>query len=136
MPLALAVIMLGLGLSLTPLDFKRVAVAPRAVFVGLLCQALLLPFACYLIARGFGLTGALGVGLMLLSASPGGASANLFSHLAGGDVALNSVLSMVTLPVIVGLSLAAFMGEDRTVSLGFAKLLQVFAVVLVPVSLG
>jgi BASS family bile acid:Na+ symporter len=143
LPVALAIIMLGLGLSLTVADFKRIAVAPRAVLVGLFCQTLLLPVACFLIARSFHLGGALAVGLMLLAASPGGASANLFSHLARGDVALNitltavnSVVSLVTLPLIVGVSLNTFMAEDRTVSLGFAKVAQVFAIVLVPVVLG
>src|SRR4051794_38264438 len=85
LPIALAIIMFGLGLSLTVADFKRVALAPRAVLVGLFCQTLLLPVGCFLIARGFHLSGALAVGLMLLAASPGGASANLFSHLARGD---------------------------------------------------
>lgn len=143
LPSALAVIMMALGLSLTPADFARVVKAPRAVFVGLVCQVVLLPFACYLIVRGFGLTGALAVGLMLLSASPGGASANLFSHLARGDVALNitltavnSVVSLVTLPIILGLSLSAFMGSERAVPLEATKVLQVFAIVLVPVSIG
>ncbi len=135
--------MLGLGLSLTLDDFRRVAERPRAVVIGLFCQVILLPAACYFIARGFGLNGTLAVGLMLLAASPGGASANLFSHLARGDVALNitltavnSVLTAVTLPVVVGLSLAAFLGEDRTINLGFTKVLNVVAVVLVPVALG
>lgn len=143
LPGALAVIMLGLGLSLTPADFKRVAVAPRAILVGLLCQTVLLPLGCYAIARGFQLTGALAVGLMLLAASPGGAAANLFSHLARADVALNvtltavnSFLSMLTLPIIVSLSLNAFMAEDRTVSLGFDKIVRVFLVVLIPIALG
>ncbi len=143
LPLALSVIMLGLGLSLTLNDFRRVAKTPRAIVVGLVCQSLLLPLGCYFIVRGFHMTGALAVGLMLLAASPGGAAANLFSHLARGDVALNitltavnCVLSLVTLPLIVGFSLATFIGEERTVSLGFTKVLQVFAIVLVPVALG
>ncbi|MBL8954205.1 MAG: bile acid:sodium symporter family protein [Myxococcaceae bacterium] len=143
LPGALAVIMLGLGLSLTLDDFRRVAKVPRAVVVAMVCQCVLLPVGCWLIVHGFHLQGALAVGLMLLSASPGGASANLFSHLAGGDVALNitltavnSVLSFFTLPIIVGLSLSAFMAEDRTVDIGFTKVVQVFATVLVPVAIG
>ena len=105
LPAALGIIMLGLGLSLTIADFKRVVVFPRAVVIGLACQMLLLPAVCYGIAVGFGLPGDLAVGLMLLSASPGGATANLYSHLAQGDVALNitltavnSLLSLLTLP--------------------------------------
>jgi BASS family bile acid:Na+ symporter len=143
MPLALGVIMLGLGLALTLDDFKRVLVYPRAVIVGLACQMVLLPLVCYGVASGFGLPPELAVGLMLLSASPGGATANLFSHLAKGDVALNitltavnSVLSLFTLPLIVNLSLTAFMGTERSLPLQFDKVIQVFAVVLIPVGIG
>lgn len=143
MPLALGVIMLGLGLSLTLDDFKRVVTIPKPVFVGLLCQMLLLPVVCFAIASGFGLPPALAVGLMLLAASPGGATANLYSHLARGDVALNitltavnSLLSLFTLPFIVNYSLVAFMGEGKTLPLQFGKVLEVFAIVLVPVTIG
>jgi BASS family bile acid:Na+ symporter len=143
LPVALGVIMLGLGLSLTPADFKRVIVYPRAVVVGLACQMLILPAVCFGIAKAFSLPPVLAVGLMLLAASPGGATANLFSHLARGDVALNitltalnSVLSLFTLPLIVNFSLGAFMDDDRTLPLQFTKVLQVFAIVLVPVAIG
>ncbi|MFO0566349.1 MAG: bile acid:sodium symporter family protein [Polyangiaceae bacterium] len=143
LPLALGVIMLGLGLSLTIADFRRVVVYPRAVFIGLACQMLLLPLVCFGIARGFGLPPELAVGLMLLAASPGGATANLFSHLAKGDVALNitltavnSILSLFALPFIVNLSLEAFMGSGKAIPLQFDKVIQVFAIVLVPVSVG
>jgi len=70
LPLALGIIMLGLGLSLTIADFKRVVVYPRAVLIGLVCQMLLLPVICYGLAVGFGLPPELAVGLMLLAASP------------------------------------------------------------------
>ena len=143
MPIALGVIMLGLGLSLTIADFRRVIVYPRAVLVGLFCQTVLLPLCCFGIARGFGLPPELAVGMMLLAASPGGATANLFSHLAKGDVALNitltatnSLLSLLTLPLIVNLSLAAFMGAERSIPLQLDKVLQVFAVGLIPVGIG
>jgi BASS family bile acid:Na+ symporter len=143
LPVALGIIMLGLGLSLTIADFKRVVVYPRAVLVGLLCQMLVLPAVCYGLAVGFGLPPELAVGLMLLAASPGGATANLFSHLAKGDVALNitltavnSLLSLLTLPFIVNFALTAFMGEGKVLPLQFDKIVQVFAIVLVPVSIG
>lgn len=143
MPLALGVIMLGLGLSLTPADFERVVKYPRAVFVGLLCQVVLLPIACAGIATAFSLPPEMAVGLMLLAASPGGATANLFSHLAKGDVALNitltatnSLLSLFTLPLIVNWSLIHFMGEGRALPLVFDKVISVFAIVLIPVGIG
>jgi BASS family bile acid:Na+ symporter len=143
LPIALGIIMLGLGLTLTIADFTRVARFPRPVLIGLGCQMLILPWVCLLIAEAFGLAPALAVGLMLLAASPGGATANLFSHLARGDVALNitltainSVLSLVTLPFIVNFSMAHFMGEGRMIPLQAGKVIQVFAIVLIPVGLG
>src|SRR5512132_426055 len=143
MPIALAVITLGLGLGLTKADFARVLIYPRAVLVGLFCQTVLSPVAAFFIARGFDLSPELAVGLMLLAASPGGATANLFSHLARGDVALNitltavnAVLSLLTLPLTVNSSLAYFMTADRTVSMQPGKVAQVFVVVLVPVAAG
>ncbi|MBX3188892.1 MAG: bile acid:sodium symporter family protein [Labilithrix sp.] len=143
LPLALAVIMFGLGMSLTPADFARVIRVPRAVFVGLFCQMVLLPGVALLLAHGLGLSPELAVGLMLLAASPGGATANLFSHLAKGDVALNvtltavnSVLSLFTLPFIVNFALDHFMGAGQVIPLQAGKVVQVFAVVLVPVAIG
>lgn len=143
LPLALGIIMLGLGLSLTLADFKRVVVMPRAILVGLVCQMLILPFVCYGIAKALKLPPELAVGLMLLAASPGGATANLFSHLAKGDVALNitltavnSVLSVVSLPIIVNLSMKLFMQESAAIPLQVKEVLSVFVVVLVPTGLG
>lgn len=143
LPLALAIIMLGLGLSLTLADFRRVLQQPRAVLVALACQAVLLPVVCFYLAKGFALTPEMAVGLMLLAASPGGTVANLYSHMANGDVALNitltavnSLLCLLTLPLIVNFSLIHFMGEGRAVPLPFSKVAQVFAVVLIPVATG
>lgn len=143
LPLALGIIMLGLGLSLTIEDFKRVVVYPKAVFVGLFCQMVLLPLACFGIAKSFNLGPELAVGLMLLAASPGGPTANLFSHLAKGDVALNitltavnSLLSLFTMPFIINYSLIAFVGEGKILPLQFSKIMQVFVIVLVPVAIG
>ncbi|MGW5640775.1 bile acid:sodium symporter family protein, partial [Streptomyces sp. NPDC003832] len=145
LPLALAIIMFGLGLSLTVDDFRRVRRHPRAVVVAMLCQLLLLPVVCLGLVLAFDLSPVLAVGMMLLAASPGGTTANLFSHLFGGDVALNvtltavnAVLAIVTLPVITNLALHHFepdIGESG-MGLQFGKVLQVFALVLVPVAIG
>ena len=83
LPVALGIIMLGLGLSLTTEDFRRVLLYPKAVVLGLACQMLLLPAVCFGLAKAFALPPELAVGLMLLAASPGGATANLFSHHRG-----------------------------------------------------
>lgn len=143
LPLALGIIMLGFGLSLTFDDFKRVVKYPKAVVIALGCQMLILPFICFFIARVFNLPPELAVGLMLLAASPGGATANLYSHLSKGDVALNitltavnSVLSLFTLPFIINISMQYFMGEGKFIPLQFDKVMQVFAIVLVPVAIG
>ncbi len=143
LPLALAVIMLGLGLSLTKDDFKRVLVYPRAVFVGLLAQMVLLPAVAYGLAKALELPPELAVGLMLLAASPGGATANLFSHLAHGDVALNitltatnSLFSLFTLPLYIQWSLHAFLGEEKAIPLQSSKVVSVVLIILIPVLIG
>jgi BASS family bile acid:Na+ symporter len=141
--IALGIVMLGLGLHLTVADFRRVMRYPRAAVVGLACQLLLLPGVAFGLAVAFRLPPELAVGLLLLSASPGGVTANLYSHLAHGDVALNitltainSLLCLITLPVIVGLGLEYFMAAEQSVPIPFIKVLGVFAIVIVPVSLG
>ena len=143
LPIALGIIMLGLGLSLTLADFARVVKFPKPVLIGLACQLLLLPLMCFFLAKAFGLAPALAVGLMLLAASPGGTTANLYSHLAHGDVALNitltavnSVIAVLTMPLIVNLSLAYFMEGDQALPLQFTKVVQVFVIVLGPVAIG
>lgn len=142
LPIALAIIMFGLGLTLTVADFSRVLRMPKAVLVALGTQVILLPVVCFGLVKLFDLEPAHAAGMMLLAASPGGTTANLFSHLAGGDVALNvsltavnSVLAVVTLPIVVNLSLAHFLGDGQ-IGLQPLKMLQVFAIVLVPVALG
>lgn len=143
LPLAIAIIMIGLGLSLTIDDFKRVVIYPKAVIIGLVCQMLILPAICFFIAIGFNLSPELAVGLMLLSAAPGGATANLYSHLAKGDVALNvsltavnSVLALFTLPFIVNFAIAYFMQTDQVVPMQIKKVIEVCMIVLVPVAIG
>lgn len=143
LPIALAIIMFGLGLSLTTADFARVARYPRAAAAALVCQVLLLPAACFGLVLLFELPPVLAVGMMLLAVSPGGTTANLYSHLFGGDVALNitltainSVLAVVTLPLVTNLALTYFVADGGVVGLQFGKTLQIFAIVLVPVLIG
>lgn len=143
LPIALGIIMLGMGLSLTLGDFRRIAKYPKAVAVALLCQMILLPVLCFLMVKVLKLDPVFAVGMMLLAASPGGATANLYSHLSDGDVALNisltainSVLSLFTLPLIVNFSINYFMNSDQAVPIQFAKILEVFAIVLIPVAIG
>ena len=143
LPVSLGIIMLGLGLSLTVDDFKRVVKYPKAMAVALLCQMVLLPLICFFLVKVSGLNPVLAVGMMLLAASPGGATSNLYSHLAKGDVALNisltainSVLSLFMLPLIVNLSLNHFMDSGQYIPMQFKKIAEVFAIVLLPVTIG
>jgi BASS family bile acid:Na+ symporter len=143
LPIALGIIMLGLGLSLTPGDFRRVAKHPKAVVIALVCQLLVLPLVCLGLVLLFKLPPVLAVGMMLLSASPGGTTANLYSHLFRGDIALNisltainSVISVITLPLIVNLSIGFFMPGGGQLGIDLVEALKVVAIVLLPVGLG
>lgn len=143
LPVVLAVVMFGLGLSLTVADFARVLTAPRAVLVTLVCQMIVLPLMVFGLVVAFGIGPDLAIGMMVLVVSPGGATANVFSHLARADVALNvtvtavnSVLAMITLPFVVVFSVQFFAGSEASIGLQLDKLVQVAAIVLVPVALG
>jgi BASS family bile acid:Na+ symporter len=143
LPIALGIVMLGLGLGLVVADFRRVVAFPKVVVIALVCQVVLLPVVCFGLVLALDLSPVLAVGMMLLAASPGGTTANLYSHLFGGNVALNvtltavnSVLAVFTLPIVVNLSLDHFLSGTGQVGLQFDKVLQVFAIVLVPVALG
>ena len=142
LPIALAIIMFGLGLSLTVEDFRRVARTPRAVATALVLQMLVLPAVAFGLVSAFDVDPLLAVGVMLLAASPGGTTANLFSHLFRGDVALNisltainSVLAAVSIPLVTNLAISHF-GAEGELGLQYGKVLQVVAIVLVPVAVG
>ena len=92
-PLVVVVVMLALGLTLTIADFQRAATLRRPLLVALICQSLVLPTLCLLIAEAFHLEPNLAVGLMLMAATPGGTMANILSHLVNGDLALKGALS-------------------------------------------
>ena len=144
LPIALAVIMVSLGLSLTPADFRRVFVVPRGVGIGLLNLLLISPLLAFLVAIAFDLGPVHAVGLVLLGASPGGTTANLMTHLARGDVALSvtmtavsSVAALVTVPLYLGLAIDYFdaSGIGNDVSLG-GIVARVFFITIVPLAIG
>ena len=142
LPIALGIIMFGLGLDLTIDDFKRVGRAPKAVAVALACQLVLLPLVCLGLVLAFDLPALLGIGMMLLAASPGGTTAALFSHLFRGDVALNitltainTIVAIVTLPLLTGFAIAWYDRQDD-VSMPFIEVVKVFVLILVPVGIG
>lgn len=140
---ALALVMFGLGLSLSTQDFTRLLKHPKAVVVALALQIIVLPLACYGLIVALNVPPLFAVGLMLLAASPGGISANLFSHLFGGNVAMNisltavnTVLSIITLPLISNWAIQHFANTGQVVPLQFGKVVEVIAIVLVPVFIG
>jgi BASS family bile acid:Na+ symporter len=143
LPVVLALVMVGLGLSLTISDFRRVLTVPSAVAVALFCQLVLLPAVCFGLVVVFGLPSQLAIGMMVLAATPGGPTAAVFSHLAGGDVAfnvtltaINSALSLVVLPLLTVFAVEHFAGVDATVGVQPDKLVQVMLLVVVPISAG
>ncbi|PJZ51845.1 bile acid:sodium symporter family protein [Leptospira adleri] len=144
LPLALGIIMLGMGMSLTIDDFKRIFILPKAVVTGLTLQLLLLPIIGWLIADLSGLPGELAVGLMLLAICPGGATSNLITHLAKGDVALSITLTAITscvtvisIPILLNISMHHFLGNGQMIELNVPQtILQIFLVTVLPVSIG
>ncbi|WP_036040757.1 bile acid:sodium symporter family protein [Leptospira alstonii] len=144
LPVALGIIMLGMGMTLTIDDFKRIFILPKAVITGLTLQLLLLPIVGWTIASVSGLPGELAVGLMLLAICPGGATSNLITHLAKGDVALSITLTAITscitalsIPLLLNLSMFHFLGAGKTIRLDIPQtILQIFLITVLPVSIG
>ena len=143
LPASLIFIMLTLGLGLELSDFTNLVRKPRSFFVGLTNQILLLPIVTYIIILVFGITKEAAVGMMILACCPGGVTSNIITKLAKGDTALsisytafNSILAIVTLPLIVGFSMKSFMGLEapdvNILSLG----LTMFFITAVPVGIG
>jgi BASS family bile acid:Na+ symporter len=143
LPIALALIMGSLGLSLTPADFARVFTQPRGVLIGLANLFVVSPVLAFAVADLFDLEPAFAVGLVLLGASPGGATANLLTHFARGDTALSismtalsSLAAVVTVPVWLTLAVSHFdAGVADDVSLA-GTVLKVFAITVIPLAIG
>ena len=144
LPLALFVIMLGMGLGLTAADFKRIVIAPKAVIIGLLAQLVMLPIVGFILASVFPLSPELAVGVMILAACPGGPTSNLVTYLATGNVALSitltaisSIITVFTIPLVVNLATRSFIGENVSLRLPFGEtVLQIAIVTIIPVALG
>ena len=143
LPLGLAFIMFTLGVGLTAADFARVGQRPLAFFIGALNQSILLPLVTFICVLAFGIRAEMALGFMILAACPGGVTSNVISKLAKGDVALSvsltaviSLASVVTVPLILGLSMGYFMG-DAAPEIDITKTaVTMFALTVVPVTLG
>jgi bile acid:Na+ symporter, BASS family len=144
LPLALAIVMLGMGLSLLPEDFKRITRYPKAVAVGTVCQILLLPLIGALITQVVPMQPEIAVGLIVLAVCPGGPSSNLVTYLAKGDVALSvtltavsSIITVFTIPLFTNLALQHFLGKSAAIALPIGStMLQIFLITLLPTAIG
>ena len=144
LPIALAIMMLVMGLSLRPEHFKRLFEQPGLVLIGLLLQWFLLPAVALLLVVLLPLPTAVVVGLIILAACPGGATSNIISHLSGGDAALSvtltaviSLLAPVTVPLWVNTQLQWLQLDSLDIYLPWTKtLLPLLLVTVVPLLLG
>jgi bile acid:Na+ symporter, BASS family len=144
LPLALAFIMLYLGLTLQLADFRSVLQRPRALLVGLFGQMLVVPMLALLVAWFSGLDPIMAVGLLVLAACPGGVSSGLLTHLARGDVALSialtavtSVAAMLSLPLVVDGAMRLFMASGLGIDLPLSAMVRsIFLLTTVPVLTG
>ena len=144
LPIALAFIMLTLGLGLTTQDFLRVAKQPKDFFIGILSQVFLLPIVAFVIIKIWPVDTGIAIGLMIIAAAPGGVTSNILTSFAKGDVALSisltaiiSLLSVITVPFIIftSLELLDFNMINKNISL-LSMALQMFFIVTVPTLLG
>ncbi len=143
-PIILALIMLGLGLSLKVEDFTRVFKTPRDFFVGFISQLIILPIVAYLLIVIFKIPPEIAIGVMIIAAAPGGVTSNILTKFANGDVALSisltaviSLISIITVPLIIFTSADLFGITNISQNISMTGIaLKMFLVVTVPVILG
>ena len=143
-PLALALIMLGLGMSLTVQDFIRVIKIPKDFLVGFICQLILLPIVAFLLIKLLNTPAELAIGVMLIAAAPGGVTSNVLTKFAKGDVALSisltaiiSLISIVSVPFIVFNSINFLEIDNISKDISMTGIaLKMFFVITVPVIIG
>lgn len=141
---ALIIIMFGMGLSLTIQDFTRLFQRPKAIIVGLLNQIILLPLIAFLLLSVMDVNTDIAIGVMILAACPGGPTSNLITHLAKGDISLsvsltaaNSLITIFTIPFVVDFALRQFLNANEMIQIDkLQTLIQIFAIVIIPVSIG
>ena len=143
-PIALALIMLTLGLGLTTSDFTRVVKRPKDFLVGLICQVILLPIIAFILIKILNVQPALALGVMIIAAAPGGVTSNILTKFANGDVALSvsltaiiSLLSILTVPFIVikSADLLDINYLSKEISMSGISI-KMFLVVTLPVLIG
>jgi len=145
LPLSLAIIMLGMGMTLIPADFTRIIKYPKAILIGLTNQLVFLPIIGFSLAIIFNLNPIMAVGLMILATCPGGPTSNLITQVCKGNIALSvtltaiaSVISILTIPFILSYALEYF-GSNTDVSIKLPivdTILQIMGITVIPISIG
>lgn len=145
LPISLAIIMLGMGMTLIPTDFTRIIKYPKAILIGLTNQLVFLPIIGFSLAIAFDLNLVMAVGLMILATCPGGATSNLITQVCKGNIALSvtltaiaSIASILTIPFILSFALEYF-GADTGVTIKLPiieTMLQIMVITVIPISIG
>lgn len=145
LPLSLAIIMLGMGMTLILNDFTRIIKYPKAILIGLTNQLIFLPIIGFSLAIAFNLNPIMAVGLMILASCPGGPTSNLITQVCKGNIALSvtitaiaSIISILTIPFILSYALSYFgSGSDVTINLPIIDtIIQIMGITVIPISLG
>ncbi len=144
LPVALFIIMIGIGMTLTLRDFRLVAVYPKGLIIGTFAQILLMPLIAFALASMLGLSPAIAVGLVIIAACPGGTTSNLFVLLSRGNIALSivltvsaSLITILTLPLFTNLALQHYVGESEAINLPVGRTVgMLIGIVLFPVAIG
>ena len=145
LPISLAIIMFGMGLSLVSGDFTRLFTYPKAVLVGLCNQLLFLPLIGFAIVVLFGLNPSMAIGVMIISICPGGPTSNLITQVSRGNIglsvtltALSSLITVFTIPILLSKFIAYFSGDtDVVIQIPILEtMLQILVITVIPVSIG
>ena len=144
LPIALFIIMIGIGMTLNIRDFRQVAVYPKGIIVGTVAQIVLMPLVAFALASLLAVPPAIAVGLVIIAACPGGTTSNLFVLLARGNIALSivltvsaSLITILTLPLIANVALQFYMGTEQNIVLPVWKTIGMLTgIVLLPVAIG
>ncbi len=144
LPISLFFIMFGMGITLRPLDFKKIFKSPKVVAIGICAQMLLLPLIALIIAIALKLPPEIAIGLIIIALAPGGATSNMFTYLSKGDVSLSITLTAIvsliapfSIPILAGLSMGYFMGGSTAFSLPVGKtIIQLLVITVIPVVFG
>ena len=145
LPISLAIIMFGMGLTLVVGDFGRLFTYPKAVIVGLCNQLIFLPLIGFSIILLFDLSSSMAIGIMILALCPGGPTSNLITQVSRGNIglsvtltALASLITVFTIPIILSKAITYFTGETGVViELPIVQtMLQILIITVIPVSIG